>query len=85
MFFGFEIICFLNFIINIYKRDDLVVVIPESIMSNHRNRSELRYATRTMVMITFTYLLCNIFNVIITVMENVFKNNNVMFNDDGSR
>ncbi|KAE9552114.1 hypothetical protein FO519_004694 [Halicephalobus sp. NKZ332] len=56
----------------------------ESINSNRKHRSELRYATRTMVFIVFTYLICNIFNVFITVMENVFKDNPLMFNEDGS-
>uniref|UniRef100_A0A914PBW1 G-protein coupled receptors family 1 profile domain-containing protein n=1 Tax=Panagrolaimus davidi TaxID=227884 RepID=A0A914PBW1_9BILA len=57
----------------------------ESIVSNRKHRSELRYATRTMVTIVFTYLFCNCFNVFITVMENVFKGNPLMFNEDGSR
>uniref|UniRef100_A0A914E329 G-protein coupled receptors family 1 profile domain-containing protein n=1 Tax=Acrobeloides nanus TaxID=290746 RepID=A0A914E329_9BILA len=56
----------------------------ESIMNNKQHRLELRYATRTMVMIVFTYLLCNMFNVFITIMENVFKDNPLMFNEDGS-
>lgn len=59
--------------------------ILESIMNNKQHRLELRYATRTMVMIVFTYLLCNMFNVFITIMENVFKDNPLMFNEDGSR
>uniref|UniRef100_A0AC35G4V8 G-protein coupled receptors family 1 profile domain-containing protein n=1 Tax=Panagrolaimus sp. PS1159 TaxID=55785 RepID=A0AC35G4V8_9BILA len=61
------------------------VLMSKSIVSNRKHRSELRYATRTMVTIVFTYLFCNCFNVFITVMENVFKGNPLMFNEDGSR
>lgn len=38
-----------------------------------------------MVMITFTYLLCNAFNFVVTVMEHVFRDNALMVNPDGSR
>uniref|UniRef100_A0A7E4VR17 G_PROTEIN_RECEP_F1_2 domain-containing protein n=1 Tax=Panagrellus redivivus TaxID=6233 RepID=A0A7E4VR17_PANRE len=56
----------------------------ESINTNQKHRTELRYATRTMVLIVFTYLFCNSFSMFVTVMENVFKDNRLMFNEDGS-
>jgi uncharacterized Tic20 family protein len=57
----------------------------ESIYSvSRQQRNELRYATRTMVMITFTYLVCNMFNCVITVMENAFKDDGWMVNEDGT-
>jgi len=57
----------------------------ESIYSvSRQQRNELRYATRTMVAVTFTYLVCNMFNFVITVMENAFKDDGWMVNEDGT-
>lgn len=52
---------------------------------NRKSREELKYATRTMVAIVFTYLSCNVFSVFMSVMENVFPDSSVLYNADGSR
>ncbi|KAJ1356911.1 hypothetical protein KIN20_014880 [Parelaphostrongylus tenuis] len=56
----------------------------ESMMSSKKRRDEVRYATWTMVSITSTYLFCSSLSLFISVMENVFPENSLLFNDDGS-
>ncbi|KAI1722056.1 7 transmembrane receptor (rhodopsin family) domain-containing protein [Ditylenchus destructor] len=69
---------------NFVHMPQLSLLLRKESRGSRAHRAELRYATRTMVMITFTYLFCNLFNVIITVMEHTFKHNTLMFNEDGS-
>lgn len=57
----------------------------ESMMSSKKRRDEVRYATWTMVSITTTYLCCASLSLFISVMENVFPQNSLLFNEDGSR
>ncbi|VDK28095.1 unnamed protein product [Gongylonema pulchrum] len=52
--------------------------------ANRRSREELKYATRTMVAIVFTYLSCNVFSVFVSVVENVFPDSSILYNSDGS-
>ncbi|MFH4983378.1 hypothetical protein AB6A40_010087 [Gnathostoma spinigerum] len=56
----------------------------ESLKVHHSRRSELKYATRTMVTIVFSYLCCNIFSVFISLMENLFSDSPLLFNEDGT-
>ncbi|PIO72423.1 hypothetical protein TELCIR_05652 [Teladorsagia circumcincta] len=56
----------------------------ESMMSSKKRRDEVRYATWTMVSITTTYLICSSLSLFISVMENVFPENSLLFNEDGS-
>ncbi|VDO86547.1 unnamed protein product [Heligmosomoides polygyrus] len=56
----------------------------ESMMSSKKRRDEVRYATWTMVSITTTYLCCASLSLFISVMENVFPQNSLLFNEDGS-
>ncbi|VDL87277.1 unnamed protein product [Nippostrongylus brasiliensis] len=53
-------------------------------MSSKKRRDEVRYATWTMVSITTTYLCCSSLSLFISVMENVFPQNSLLFNEDGS-
>uniref|UniRef100_A0A0N4WTI4 G_PROTEIN_RECEP_F1_2 domain-containing protein n=1 Tax=Haemonchus placei TaxID=6290 RepID=A0A0N4WTI4_HAEPC len=56
----------------------------ESMMSSKKRRDEVRYATWTMVSITTTYLCCSSLSLFISVMENVFPHNSLLFHEDGS-
>ncbi|KAK5966304.1 hypothetical protein GCK32_008917 [Trichostrongylus colubriformis] len=56
----------------------------ESMMSSKKRRDEVRYATWTMVSITTTYLCCSSLSLFISVMEHVFPENALLFNEDGS-
>nr|CDJ92470.1 Protein F32D8.10 [Haemonchus contortus] len=56
----------------------------ESMMSSKKRRDEVRYATWTMVSITTTYLCCSSLSLFISVMENVFPQNSLLFHEDGS-
>uniref|UniRef100_A0A8R1IIE9 G_PROTEIN_RECEP_F1_2 domain-containing protein n=1 Tax=Caenorhabditis japonica TaxID=281687 RepID=A0A8R1IIE9_CAEJA len=56
----------------------------ESINSNRRRRDELRYATWTMVSIATTYLCCSSLSLFISVLENVWPENTLLFMEDGS-
>ncbi|KJH43936.1 7 transmembrane receptor [Dictyocaulus viviparus] len=56
----------------------------ETMMSSKRRRDEVRYATWTMVSITSTYLCCSSLSLFISVMENLFPKNALLFNQDGS-
>lgn len=57
----------------------------ESINSNKRRRDELRYATWTMVSIATTYLCCSSLSLFIGILENVWPENTLLFQEDGSR
>ncbi|VDN87645.1 unnamed protein product [Brugia pahangi] len=52
---------------------------------NRKIHQELKYATRTMVAIVFTYLTCNVFSVFMSVMENVFPESSMLVDNYGSR
>ncbi|PAV92817.1 hypothetical protein WR25_12269 [Diploscapter pachys] len=54
----------------------------ESLSSSKRRRDELRYATWTMVSIATTYLCCSSLSLFISVMENAFTNNSLLYNED---
>uniref|UniRef100_A0A1I7XL07 G_PROTEIN_RECEP_F1_2 domain-containing protein n=1 Tax=Heterorhabditis bacteriophora TaxID=37862 RepID=A0A1I7XL07_HETBA len=56
----------------------------ESISSSKKRRDELRYATWTMVSIATTYLCCSSLSLFISVMENIFTENTLLFHEDGS-
>ncbi|RCN36339.1 7 transmembrane receptor [Ancylostoma caninum] len=56
----------------------------ETMETSKKRRDEVRYATRTMVSITTTYLICSSLSLFISVMENVFPENSLLFNEDGS-
>ncbi|CAJ0586357.1 unnamed protein product, partial [Mesorhabditis spiculigera] len=56
----------------------------ESISSAKKRRDELRYATWTMVSIVTSYLCCNTFSLFISIMENYFADNSLMYEPDGS-
>ncbi|VDM99084.1 unnamed protein product [Thelazia callipaeda] len=47
-------------------------------------RQDLKFATRKMVAIVFIYLLCNVFSVLIIIMENIFPDSRILHNEDGS-
>jgi hypothetical protein len=59
--------------------------IQESMQGNRQAKTELRSATYTLTAMVFTYLVCNSFSVFVTIMENIFPGNWLMFNEDGSR
>uniref|UniRef100_A0A915PXG2 G-protein coupled receptors family 1 profile domain-containing protein n=1 Tax=Setaria digitata TaxID=48799 RepID=A0A915PXG2_9BILA len=52
---------------------------------NRKSCQDLKYATRTMVAIVFTYLTCNVFSVFMSVMENIFPESSLLIDKDGSR
>ncbi|CAJ0591536.1 unnamed protein product [Cylicocyclus nassatus] len=56
----------------------------ETMQTSKKRRDDFRYATRTMVSITTTYLICSSLSLFISVMENVFPKNTLLFNEDGS-
>ncbi|KAK6754445.1 hypothetical protein RB195_013445 [Necator americanus] len=60
------------------------LVRKETMESSRKRRDEVRCATRTMVSITTTYLCCSSLSLFISVMENVFPENSLLFNEDGS-
>ncbi|KAM3717448.1 G-protein coupled receptor [Dirofilaria immitis] len=51
---------------------------------NQKICQELKYATRTMIAIVSTYLICNIFSVFMSVMENVFPDSSILIDKYGS-
>uniref|UniRef100_A0AAF5PUK2 G_PROTEIN_RECEP_F1_2 domain-containing protein n=1 Tax=Wuchereria bancrofti TaxID=6293 RepID=A0AAF5PUK2_WUCBA len=51
---------------------------------NRKIHQELKYATRTMVAIVFTYLTCNVFSVFMSVLENVFPESSMLVDNYGS-
>uniref|UniRef100_A0A158Q7I5 G_PROTEIN_RECEP_F1_2 domain-containing protein n=1 Tax=Elaeophora elaphi TaxID=1147741 RepID=A0A158Q7I5_9BILA len=51
---------------------------------NRKIFQELKFATRTMVAIVFTYLTCNAFSVFMSVMENVFPESSLLIDTYGS-
>ncbi|KAL3984962.1 7 transmembrane receptor (rhodopsin family) protein [Acanthocheilonema viteae] len=51
---------------------------------NRKIYQELKYATRTMVAIVFTYLTCNVFSVFMSVMENIFPESSMLIDKYGS-
>ncbi|CAB3398968.1 unnamed protein product [Caenorhabditis bovis] len=55
----------------------------ESHSSNKRRRDELRYATWTMVSIATTYLCCSSLSLLIGVLENVWPENSLLFDENG--
>lgn len=56
-----------------------------SVSENRKMFHELKYATRTIVAIVFTYLTCNVFSVFMSVMENVFPESSMLIDKYGSR
>ncbi|CAD6186543.1 unnamed protein product [Caenorhabditis auriculariae] len=56
----------------------------ESVSSNKRRRDELRYATWTMVSIATTYLCCSSLSLFVSVLENVWPDNALLFTEEGS-
>ncbi|ETN82059.1 hypothetical protein NECAME_17805 [Necator americanus] len=60
------------------------LVRKETMESSRKRRDEVRCATRTMVSITTTYLCCSSLSLFISVMENVFPENSLLFNEDGT-
>ncbi|KHJ87962.1 hypothetical protein OESDEN_12250, partial [Oesophagostomum dentatum] len=56
----------------------------ETLQTSKKRRDDFRYATRTMVAITSTYLICSLLSLFVSVMENVFPGNSLLFNEDGS-
>ncbi|CAI4226895.1 unnamed protein product [Auanema sp. JU1783] len=80
IFVPFAILLLLNIsIVAVTKRK-----LRESMSSSKKRRDELRCATWTMVSIATTYLCCSSLSFFISVMENIFTNNTLLINEDGS-